>query len=404
MAKNTQNSSTQENDSTSQEGNDRTKNTVRLMGALRETTLTHTVVGGKDVISGRLTVSFGDFQSQEVRFYTYKYAKDGKTEVKLYGNLLQLLPTADGCITLATLFKNNKDLRYDDAVKSATKVVVMAEMEEDMYVDRNGVKVSKTALRGRFASRVKNEKTYVVGNSFGVQGYVLHNFTNPNTNRVTVTLGIPAYDDSVNKVEFITPEEDDSTVLKEGVTVGQYAQALATSVAGQFAEGTTVTVYGYMRSAKLKTAAKAPVPTSANTFGYVPETKPQTSFSKLVWENVIYGGENPLQEGEEGALTEKEIKDGLAIKEANFEKRQAARKAPGAPKAAPAGAADTAAPAAAKGKGFKGFGFAPSTSKGAPTVSEAADPADAGKQPDAPQSQSEADAADVAAKVDEFDF
>lgn len=402
MAKNTQNSDTQQNDSASQESKERTKNTVRLMGLLRETTLAHTVVGGKDVISGRLTVSFGDFQSQEVQFYTYKYAKDGKTEVKLYSNLLQLLPTADGCVTLATLFKNNKDLGYDDAAKSATKVVVMAEMEEDMYVDRNGVKVSKTALRGRFASRVKNEETYVVGNSFSVQGYVLRNFTNPNTNRVTVTLGIPAYGDSVSKVEFITPEEDDSTVLKEGVTVGQYAQTLASEVAGQFAVGTTVTVYGYMRSAKLK-GAPAPDKNAGSSFGYVPEAKP--ALSKFVWENVIYGGTNPLQEGEAGALTEKEIKDGLAIKEANFEKRQAARKAPGAPKAAPAGAADAAAPAAAKGKGFKGFGFAPATSKGAPTVSEAAAPADAGKQPDAPQSQSEADAADVAAKVeDEFQF
>lgn len=399
MAKDTQNLSTQENDSASQDGKERTKNTVRLMGLLRETTLTRSVSGKNDVISGRITVSFADFQSAEVQFYAFKYAKDGKTETKQFSNLLQLLNGVDGCVPLATLFANNKGLSYDDAAKTATKVIVMAEMEEDIYLDRNGNKVSKTRLRGRFASRVKNDDTYVPGNSFAVQGYVLDNVTSPETNRVTVTLGVPSYDGSVSKIKFITPEEDDSTVVKEGMVVGQYAQTLATSVGGQFMKGTTATVYGYMRNAKLKAAA-ASVPTADNTFGYVPENR---SLSKFVWENVIYGGETPLQEGETGALTEKEIKDGLVLKETNFQKRQAARKAPGAPKPA-VSSAQKALPAAPKGKGFDGFGFAPSTSKGMPTVSEAAAPKAEGKQPDAAQSQSEADAADVAAKATEFDF
>lgn len=427
MAKKTTQQSTASAQGTQTTQKDKTQNNIRVTGYLRETTLEHRNIDGIDTITGNVTIAFNESQSLQVRCYMPKFQKDRVTPSKHYDDMAQLVEGADGCVSIAKLFADKRVRSFEEAVSgvpaqgnlpavpAATKVVASGELEEHLYMGKDGQRHSVTRVRCRFLAKVKHEDTFFPSNQFRVIGYVLSNVQDPDTGRVAITLGVPAYNGVVSKIPFKTPSKTDETEISSGVKVGQYAEVAADAISTQYVLGTTVSVLGYICDAKVE---KVTAPTEAENknsfFGIGAQTRTRSEF---VHENVVYGGDpehKPLVEGEPGAFSKDDIQHGIALKEAEFQKQIEKAKQPkvGRVAATPIVSAPNGA------AGFGGFGFtaapkaAPIAAKPAPVadVPPTADEGDDDDEPTetAPVAESRpaqtAAAEDVAGKINSFDF
>lgn len=294
-------------------------NTVKIVGYLKENNLAKiTNSKGINVINGSLTIAVDDINTHKVQFYVAETTKSGETS-KDYEALSELLP--DCTITVASFLKENPTADFKTAANAASKVWVMARLEE--FASRTGERErSLVQIKGfRAGFKTATDKgPFVPCAEFTVDVYI-NDITaeDGNTGRLVLEGLIPMYDKSVQKISFVAPTTD----------------GIADYIGKNYRVGDTVTLKGDLISIQER------IEVAGNSGFFGRGNGPQYE-TKFIRERRIYGGsEVPLHQGDEGAISTSTIKEGLAQREikmdANGAKAAArdAAKESTAPKAAP---------------------------------------------------------------------
>lgn len=183
-------------------------NIVSIEGYLKENTLQRFVTrGGKDAISGALTVALDESQDYRMRFMACRYNANGG-ENRLYGVLSSLLP--ESTVSIATLLKSNPEMSFEQAKLQCSKVWMRGQFEAYDHKDSRGEVQTSITIRGMNAGfKTGESKTpFTLKASFEVEGYVDNikpeKANGEETGRVTVTLAMPDYyNETVIPIDFI---------------------------------------------------------------------------------------------------------------------------------------------------------------------------------------------------------
>ena len=270
-------------------------NTAKIVGYLKENNLER-VRSAKDmnVIRGAITVAINKISSYKVQFYIPEFLSNGD-ESKDYQALEELLP--ENTITVASYLKQNAEANFDAAITAASRVWVMAHIEE--YASRKGERVtSAPTLRGFKAGFAKGDKPFTTCAEFDVDIYV--NNIEPEvvdeqeTGRLLVEGLIPKYNGSVDKVDFIAVAED----------------GVAAYVKANYHCGDTVNIRGDLVNIQERIVKEQD---TSESFG---RPSAPTYDTKFIKERRILGGTaHPIKQGEEGCIPTDFIKEGLVKRE-----------------------------------------------------------------------------------------
>lgn len=296
-------------------------NTVKLVGYLKENTLEQiTNTRGDQVIRGSLIIATDKINSHKVQFYVAETTSSGE-ESKDFVNLSALLPT--NTITIASFLKENPEADFETAANASSKIWAMARLDE--YASRSGERVrSIVSLRGFRAGFSKaSSSPFTTCAEFNVDVYI-NNIApefdgTEETGRVLIEGLIPKYNGSVDKVDFVAVAED----------------GIADYIGRTYSVGDTVNLNGDVVNITERILVDSEG--DDNHFGRA-ASGPQYE-TKFIHELRICGGsKNPLKDGDEGAITAAEARDGLAAREVKMTENgaKAAERAKASPNPAPA--------------------------------------------------------------------
>ena len=319
------------------------QNTVSITGYLKENNLEKIVNSRQeDVIRGSLLVAVSELNCHKVQFYVSSKTKEGEKSQD-YEKLLSLLPSET--VSVASFLKDNPGSNFEQAAQAATKVWVVAKLEEFVSTNSDNRTMSMVTLKG-FKAGIKtatDSSPFVPHADFTVDAYIENMYpemegdtpeTTQETGRQILFCLIPNYDKSVNKISFIAPVEN-----KDGVKVAEY-------VAKNYHVGDTVTLKGSVVNI-VERIVKEPV-NEEEYFGVAPTPQYETRF---IHERLIAGGSSKaIPETDTRYISAKEAKDGLAEREIKAKKNGETRANKAAAQQSAAAADDFGAPAnASKG-------------------------------------------------------
>lgn len=276
------------------------QNSVRLVGYLKENNLEKiTNVRGDEVIRGSMTVAIDDVSSHKVQFYVVSKTKTGE-DSKDFANLSKLLP--ENTVTIASFLQDNPDADFKTAANAASKVWVVARLDE--YATKiNDQKIrSLVTLKGfRAGLKSANDKVpFAPTAEFTTDIYINNIIPEVNaesrqeTGRLIVEGLIPVYDGSVHKIDFVAPVEDN----------------IATYIKNNYKITDTVNITGDLINIQKRIASTQ----DENSF-FGRGSGPQYE-TKFIRERIIRGGAtHPIHQGEDGCFLSDKIKEGLAARE-----------------------------------------------------------------------------------------
>lgn len=297
-------------------------NTVRIVGVLKENNLEHiTDYAGKNVIRGSVIVATSKMNAHKVQFYVSEYTQQGK-ESSAYTALKEMLP--NNTRTIASLLKDDPDLKYEDAFEKATKVWVLGKLDE--YAYRTGERVSSMlTIKGitMGASTKENEDNFA---EFSVDIYIGKiepevDENDKETGRLCVTGYVGKYDKSVDIIEFVAVQENN---------VAKY-------IASNYKVGDCVNLYGDLINLQERVQISSDEPKDEGSyFGKRMQDEPSnvTYETRFIHELRITGGsKTPYKKDEVGYLTAEQVKMGLATREIKMDKNGARKNNNTAPSA-----------------------------------------------------------------------
>lgn len=277
---------------------DKKENSVMIAGFLKENNLELvTDANGNQVVRGSLTISTSNTESHRVQFYV-------KETSKAFEGMLDVLP--DNTVSIASHIKNTPGANFDDAVKAATKIWALGSIEE--YAKKTGEREdSRVSIRGSKAglSKVQDDPSKITPKAdFAVDVYIenMCDETDENDNetgRVILTALIPKYDDSVDRVDFVTDIENHvSEYIKKNYSVGDTVK-----IKGELVDKTII-------------EEVEPAEEEEDDFFGKPSAPKKQYNTTFIHERLITGGsKKTLKEGEEGALSKAFIKKALVKRE-----------------------------------------------------------------------------------------
>ena len=280
------------------------QNSVHIVGYLKENTLevVHTEKG--EAIRGSLLIATDNVNSHKVQFYTYAKTKSGEESTD-FANLSELLPSKT--TSIASFLKDNPGTTFEIAANASTKIWVMARFEE--YASKVGER-SKTmvTLKG-FKAGIKTateSSPFVPKAEFVLDIYIkdinpevineTEDSKGEETGRYLIDALVPMYDDSVQLIDFIAPQEGD---------VAKY-------MSENFSAGDTLAIKGDIVSMVQK-VLKSGTEDANDFFGAAPEPQYETTFTR---ERIIRGlSRKPIKQGEEGCISTKYVQEGMTKRE-----------------------------------------------------------------------------------------
>lgn len=273
------------------------RNSVKLVGFLKETTLSERVSSnGKHFITGNITVAVDEFGTHRVRFSVFQEDNADK-----YENLKKFLPS--NVVSIASYLKSTPTANFATASAMAAKIWVMAGFEE--YAVKKGENErSSTVLRGYSIGNSDPDKEFKPSATFEVDAYIksIEEETEEDdetpTGRLLIDAILPAYKGLVYQVPLVAPVEDNvAKFIKANYKVSDTARLSGDLV-----------------------AMRVQIDNQDDEEGKEPEffgkQVEQQYTTRFVREYVITRGpKTPIQQGEEGSISNEEVKDGLAIRE-----------------------------------------------------------------------------------------
>ena len=291
------------------------RNSVRLVGYLKETTLEEKVSqAGRHFITGNITVALDEFNTHRVRFLVFE---DDNAEK--YATLAKFLPA--NTVSIASYLKSTPTANFTTASSMAAKLWVMATIEE--FASRSGEKEkSMIMLKGFSLGLVDAEKPFVPSASFEADVYIetMEDEEDEHgvpSGRLLIGAIVPAYKGMVYRVPLVAPAEDN---------IAKYMKKV-------YKVGDTARLSGRLVAMRVHIANEAPAETEY--FGKVEEQQYTTRF---VRENIIEKGpKTPIAQGAEGSISTDFVKNGLALREVEMDKNgQKRNSAPASQPVAPA--------------------------------------------------------------------
>lgn len=284
----------------------RRKNYVGITGYLKENTLECVKTkDGKDAIRGNLIVATSDNEAYKVQYYASRFYNSGK-ENNTFKDLVEMLPNKT--MSIAAYLSGNPTANFQTAAQCSTKVYVRAHMEE--YATKlDNKERSIVSLRGDAAKikTITDSHPFVPEATFAVEMYIESmseetafdkdaENVEP-TGRIAISGLIPDYKGVMNRISFVVPKGK-----------------LADFVQNNYEVHDTANFTGKLVDIEKKEVAAEAVddPFSWNGGN---EAQFKTTFIR---ERQIMGRESgklPIHEGEEGCITQEEVKNGLVLRD-----------------------------------------------------------------------------------------
>lgn len=274
------------------------RNSVRLVGYLKETTLEEKVSqSGKHFITGNITVALDEFNTHRVRFVVFKEDNADK-----YASLSKFLPA--NTVSIASYLKATPTANFTTASAMAAKIWVMATMEE--FASRSGEKEkSMMMLKGFSIGLVDAEKPFVPTAAFEADAYIdsIEDELDDDdtvTGRLLIGAILPAYKGMVYRIPLVAPVEDN---------IAKYMKKV-------YKVGDTARLSGRLVAMRVQLANEEE--TETEFFGKVDEQQYTTRFVREII--IEKGPKTPIAQGEEGSISSESIKNGLALREVEMDK------------------------------------------------------------------------------------
>lgn len=268
------------------------RNSIRLVGYLKETTLDERVSqAGKHFITGKVTIALDEFNTHRVSFLVFK-----EDNAEKYEALSKFLP--NNTVSVASYLKTTPTANFATASAMSAKVWVMAAFEE--FVSRSGEKEkTMVSLKGFSMGLVDPNKAFNPSATFEVDCYIekIEDELEDDkpTGRLLLDTIVPAYKGLVYRIPLVAPVEDN---------VAKYIKA-------KYKVSDTVRLQGNLVAMKVQIQNEDD--DEPEFFG-----KPtgQQFTTRFVRENVILrGSKDPITQGETGSISNDAVKTGLTIRE-----------------------------------------------------------------------------------------
>lgn len=284
--------------------NTKKKNAFFVEGFLKENNLSLINTDKGPVIRGSVVVAVDEHNTFKIQYYVNKLMKSGE-ENKDFADLEAMLPEKTSSV--AQYLQNVPTANFANASAVATRVWCVGRLEEFCSKSADGKEKSMVTYK---ASRggIKTGDTFNPRATFKIDVYLESKKSETNsegdeTGRYLLSGLVPAYNGSMYRFSFVTAEGDPSTYVNDLYDVGQtvYLEGKIMAIRQEVARSST-------KNAGWGTAASLP---------------PRTFFTTQL---VVFGGNTtPINEDEPGAITKKDVKDGLTVRETealeNGEKR-----------------------------------------------------------------------------------
>lgn len=298
----------------------RRKNYVGITGYLKENTLECVKTkDGKDAIRGNLIVATSDNEAYKVQYYASRFYNSGK-ENPTFKDLVEFLPSKT--MSIAAYLSGNPTANFQTAAQCSTKVYVRAHMEE--YATKlDNKERSIVSLRGDAAKlkTVTDSHPFVPEAIFAADMYIesmseetAFDKDTENvepTGRLAISGLIPDYKGVMNRISFVVPKGK-----------------LADFVQNNYEVHDTANFTGKLVDIEKKEVS-AEVVNDPFSWSGDNETQFKTTFIR---ERQIMGRESgklPIHEGEEGCITQEEVKNGLVLRDQRIADNTARRNSGG---------------------------------------------------------------------------
>lgn len=277
-------------------------NSVRIVGYLKENNLeTVTNTRGDQVIRGALVIATTKTSSYKVQFYVAAMTSANEPSQD-YERLSALLPA--NTTTVASILKADSNADFDSAIANATKVWVMARLDE--YASRSGERETSMITIKGFRGGIASEDKFRPCAEFEADVYIETlaeevNGANEKTGRLSLGCVVPKYKEIMDRIDFIAGTE------------GNAAQFIAS----HWKVGDTVHIGGDLVNLQERVLVESETPSEG--FGRLTEPQYETRF---VRERVITTG-GPCKCD---PITKAMVKEGLAQRELLMQKNGARAK------------------------------------------------------------------------------
>ena len=294
----------------------RRKNYVGITGYLKENTLECVKTkDGKDAIRGNLIIATSDNEAYKVQYYASRFYNNGK-ENNTFKDLVEVLPNKT--MSIAAYLNGNPTANFQTAAQCSTKVYVRAHMEE--YATKlDNKERSIVTLRGDAAKlkTITDSRPFVPEATFAADMYIESMSEETafdkdtenveSTGRLVISGLIPDFRGIMNRISFVVPKGK-----------------LADFVQNNYEVHDTANFTGRLVDIEKKEVA-AEVVDDPFSWNGGNETQFKTTFIR---ERQIMGRENgklPIHEGDEGCITQEEVKNGLVLRDQHIADNTARR-------------------------------------------------------------------------------
>lgn len=277
------------------------RNSVRLVGYLKETTLEERVAeNGKHFITGSVQVATDEYNVHFVNFFVFEEDNQEK-----YDAIKKYLP--QNTISVASYLKTTDNkANFATAAGMAAKVWVMAAFEENTR--RSGEReTARVNLKGFSIGTCDPNKTFTPTSEFEVDGYIEEiepeKVDEEETGRLNVKLLIPGYKGIMHRVPFVVGTEDNA----------------AKGFAKKYKVSDTARLKGVLTTMVIRKD-------NEETESYFGREEPRQVTTTFRRERIITVGPTaPISQGAEGCITTEAVKEGLAKREVAIDERSKRR-------------------------------------------------------------------------------
>ena len=271
------------------------KNFFLVEGFLKENNLELVSDKNNDqVIRGSLIIAVSENDAHRIQFYVNKKMKNGE-ENEVFSDLLKLLPA--NTVSVASYLKSTPTANFANAANAASKIWATGRLEEFASKDESNKETSMVTLKGRTAGlkTLTDRHPFDPKAMFDIDVYIEKKIpeivNGAETGRYLITGLVPVYDGSMHRIDFVTDHGQASEYVNDNYNVTQ-----------------TANFNGTMKSI-------VTVTTNEPTVGGWGTQRDQTT-TTFVRERVITGGAGAAKDPDDpGAITTKEVKDGLITRE-----------------------------------------------------------------------------------------
>ena len=268
------------------------RNSVRLVGYLKETTLDERVSqAGRHFITGKVTIALDEFNTHRVSFLVFK-----EDNAEKYEALTKFLPT--NTVSIASYLKTTPTANFATASTMAAKVWAMAAFEE--FASRSGEREKTMVnLKGFSMGLVDPDKAFTPAATFEIDCYMekIEEEVEDDTvtGRLLLDVIVPAYKGLVYRIPLVAPVEDN---------VAKYIKA-------KYKVGDTARLEGNLVAMKVQIQNEDEEATE-----YFGKPVAQQFTTRFVRENIILrGSKDPIPQGAKGSISTEVVKKGLAQRE-----------------------------------------------------------------------------------------